>query len=343
MSRVHIAIRAAGAAFAFFACGPLLAAGLCPLEIVGTWRLLDTADTRSTLLSFTADGWANVLNGPGERSAADIAAQVRYRLVPAREPRRIDFEARRGNDVFGAGTTSWEITGYSEDSFTAREPQAAAGSQTVWQRVQTHRYFLTFAARNTSDSGEAAAFVMWTTLDGHRTELDALGSVQRGAVTRFGKIPFDLARGFATQGDVSRDVMMRIEISEAEYRRTRAVHRAWSAEAGRDPRADPNGQASHVADPARRYRRHDSTVGGRASSTRRAGAHASTGERSPPRAGQGIPVALETRRPFLTPALNGARWPPAERAHPSIHAKSSRPEERHGSRRSCPASHRRIR
>jgi hypothetical protein len=244
MSRVHIAIRAAGAAFAFLACGPLLAAGLCPLEIVGTWRLLDTADTRSTLLSFTADGWANVLNGPGERSAADIAAQVRYRLVPAREPRRIDFEARRGNDVFGAGTTSWEITGYSEDSFTARDPQAAAGTQTVWQRVQTHRYFLTFAARNTSDSGGAAAFVMWTTLDGHRTELDALGSVQRGAVTRFGKIPFDLARGFATQGDVSRDVMMRIEISEAEYRRTRAVHRAWSAEAGRDPRADPNGQAS---------------------------------------------------------------------------------------------------
>ena len=88
MSRVHIAIRAAGAAFAFFACGPLLAAGLCPLEIVGTWRLLDTADTRSTLLSFTADGWANVLNGPGEHSAADIAAQVRKQGPPPVEEER---------------------------------------------------------------------------------------------------------------------------------------------------------------------------------------------------------------------------------------------------------------
>jgi hypothetical protein len=243
MSRARVAARAAGAALAWVAAGPLCAAGLCPLEIVGTWRL-DDANTRATLLSFNSNGWANLLNGPGEHSPGDIAAQVSYRLEAAPDPRRIDFRARRGNDVFGAGTTSWEITAHSDDSFTARATHSVDGAQSVWTRVQTHRYFLTFAARNATTAGESAAFVMWTTLDGQRTELDALGAVRQGGSARFGKIPFSLARDFAKQGDAARDVMMRIELSEADYRRTRAVHRAWASAAGREPRADPDTQAA---------------------------------------------------------------------------------------------------
>ena len=241
MSRARMTALAASAAVAAFAAGPAVAAGVCPLEVVGTWRRADAAEVRSTLLSFTADGWANVLNGPGEQSPSDIVAQVRYRA----EPRGIDFQARRGNDIFGPGTTRWEITAHSEDSFTARAASSVDGAQAVWQRVQTHRYFLTFAARN-AVTAESAAFVMWTTLDGQRTEIDALGTVQQGGVARFGKIPFELARSFVTQGDPARNVMLRIELSEAEYRRTRAVQRARVAAANRAPKPDPDTQTAQL-------------------------------------------------------------------------------------------------
>ncbi len=211
---------------------PLLAAtswalGGCPLEVVGTWKLADASASSAGLVTFTSDGWANVLSGAGnEGNPGDIAAQVSYRLAPPQDPRRIDFETPRGNDLFGAGTTSWEITAHSDDSFTARPTSMTAGSQGYWTRVQTHRYFLTFAAR-AATAGEGAAFVMWTTLDGSKPQLDALGTVQQGGTARFGRIPDAVARSFSTQGDPARDVMMRIELNEAEYLRTRALYREW--------------------------------------------------------------------------------------------------------------------
>jgi hypothetical protein len=210
---------------ALFAALSAAARGGCPLEIEGTWKLMGAVPNTPALMSFTADGWANVLGGPSEVSAGDIAAQVSYRLAPAQDPRRIEFDARRGNDLFPPGVSSWEITGHADDSFTARPIDKVAGQQSYWTRLQTHRYFLTFAAR--SAAAEGAAFVMWTTLDGQKTQLDALGTVQQGGSAHFGRIPDAITRSFATQGDPARDVMMRIELNEAEYRRTRAVHREW--------------------------------------------------------------------------------------------------------------------
>ena len=234
---------AAAVAFATLAAMPVSVAGSCPLEIVGTWRLVDSTETRATLLSFMPDGLANVLNGAGEQGPGDIVAQVRYRLEPGQDARRIDFDARRGNDIFPAGRTSWQITAHSDSSFTSRDTRSIDGALDAWQRVQTHRYFLTFAARSAPPAGESAAFVMWTTLDGRRLTLDGLGVVQQGEAARFGRIPESLAREFAAQGDPSRDVMMRIELSEAEYRRTQAVLRAWRI-AARGPEKDPNQQAA---------------------------------------------------------------------------------------------------
>jgi hypothetical protein len=203
------------------------AMGACPLEVVGTWKLSGTTGIDARLMTFQPDGWANVLNGPGEQSPGDIAAQVSYRLMPPEDPRRIEFQSRRGDDVFRAGTTVWDITSHADDSFTARPTNKTAGAQGYWVRMQTHRYFLTFAARSAA-AGEGAAFVMWTTLDGKKTQYDALGAVQQGGKAHFGKVPDAIARSFATQGDSARDVMMRIELNEAEYRRTREVYREWT-------------------------------------------------------------------------------------------------------------------
>jgi len=208
---------------------PLVAAGAaCPLELIGTWKTSDGAEVTPRVISFAADGWASVLNGPGEQSPLDIVAQVGYQAQPPRDPRRIDFETRRGNDVFPAGTTRWEITSHADDSFTTRRSDDTNGTQVTWSRVSTHRYFLTFAGRRDAKTGETAAFVMWTKLDGQKPEYEALGAVSEsaGAGARFGRVAPSLAKAFATQGDPARDVMMRIEISEADYLRTHAVYRA---------------------------------------------------------------------------------------------------------------------
>ena len=128
-------------ALSWLPLAPLVAAGAaCPLELVGTWKSSDGAAITPRVISFTPDGWANVLNGPGEQSPLDIVAQVRYQAQPPRDPRRIDFETRRGNDVFPAGTTRWEVTAHADDSFTTRRSDDTSGTQVVWSRVPTHRY-----------------------------------------------------------------------------------------------------------------------------------------------------------------------------------------------------------
>lgn len=235
-------------ALSWLTLAPLVAAGAaCPVELVGTWKSSDGAAITPSVISFTSDGWANVLNGPGEQSPLDIVAQVRYQAQPPRDPRRIDFETRRGNDVFPAGTTRWEVTAHSDDAFTTRRSDDISGTQVVWSRVSTHRYFLTFAARRDAATGATAAFVMWTTLDGQKPEYAALGAVSEsgGANARFGRIPSPLAMEFAKQGDAARDVMMRLELSEAEYLRTRSVYRASVGAPGglQQSQATPNEQA----------------------------------------------------------------------------------------------------
>ena len=207
---------------------PLIAYAACPLELIGTWKSADGTVNTPRVISFTPDGWASVLNGPGEQSPLDIVAQVGYQARPPGDPRRIDFETRRGNDVFPAGATRWDITAYADDSFTARRSDDTSGTQHTWLRVPTRRYFLTFAGRRDTTTGETAAFVMWTTLDGQKPAYEALGAVSESASAgaRFGRVPPSLAKAFATQGDPARDVMMRLELSEADYLRTHAVYRA---------------------------------------------------------------------------------------------------------------------
>lgn len=202
---------------------------LCPLEIVGTWK---AAAAEPQLLSFAADGWANVLG-----AQQDILAQVQYQLAP----RRIEFRARRGNDLFPSGSSSWEITAHTDESFSAR----SSGDDSRWTRVQTHRYFLTFAAR-----GDTTVFAMWTTLDGNAPVFEALGTTMQDEDPRFGRISPQLVKEFARQSDRTDDAMLRVELSAAEYRRTRQVFVSWDTLVTRDllAREDPRHQALLLMD-----------------------------------------------------------------------------------------------
>lgn len=246
-------------ALAAAACAPALAqapprAAVCPLEAIGTWRLTSATDPQPMLVTFAPDGWANVtsVTGAGLPADFDTIAQVRYQLVPRRDPKRIEFQTQRGNDLFPSGTSSWEITSYTDESFSSRRSDSAAGEQSLWTRLQTHRYFLTFAARDGSAGRDPATFVMWTTLDGQKAAYEALGATRQGATARFGRMPDQVVQAFARESKRPEETMMRVELSEAEYRRTHQVFEAWDALLARDVLAtqDPDNQALGLLDAA---------------------------------------------------------------------------------------------
>lgn len=206
------------------------------------------------LVTFAPDGWANVVSvtGAGRPEEFDTIAQVRYQLVPRRDPRRIEFRTQRGNDLFPAGTSSWEITSYTDEGFSSRRSDSPAGEQSLWTRLQTHRYFLTLATRDSSAGREAATFVMWTTLDGKKAAYEALGAVREGTTARFGRVGDELVQAFARESKRPDETMMRVELSEAEYRRTHQVFESWDALLARDVLAteDPDTQALGLLDAA---------------------------------------------------------------------------------------------
>ena len=206
------------------------------------------------LITFAVDGWANVVTvtGGGRPEDFDTVAQVRYQLVPRRDPKRIEFQARRGNDLFPSGTSSWEIAAYTDESFTSRRSDSTGGEQSLWSRLQTHRYFLTFAARDSTAGAAPATFVMWTMLDGQKATYQALGVTKQGANARFGRMPDELMQAFARENKRTDETMMRIELSEAEYRRTHQVFEAWDALLSRDVPAsdDPDRDALGLLDAA---------------------------------------------------------------------------------------------
>ena len=239
-------VRANCAAAVLFAAASAPVAA-CPLEVVGTWRLVDSSESQPMLVTFGADGWANVVTvtGAGRPEDFDTVAQVRYQLAPRRDPKRIEFQTRRGNDLFPAGSSSWLITSYTDETFSSRRSDSEAGDQSAWSRVQRHRYFLTFATRDPSAARDPATFVMWTTLDGQKATYEALGASKHGAATRFGRMPDELMQAFARESKRTDESMMRIELSEAEYLRTHQVFEAWDSLVSRDVLAtnDPDSQA----------------------------------------------------------------------------------------------------
>jgi hypothetical protein len=99
--------------------------------------------------------------------------------------------------------------------------------------VQTRRYFLTFAVRSGQAQPDGAAFAMWTKLDGRKTEIEALGvQLAKDAKGKtgpvFAPVPAQLYSEFTAEGEKEPEVMMRIELTEAEFERSHKVFEAWA-------------------------------------------------------------------------------------------------------------------
>ncbi|HEX5705818.1 MAG TPA: hypothetical protein VFX96_00870 [Pyrinomonadaceae bacterium] len=223
----------------------------CPFNIVGTWRMESSA-ADPMLFRFASDGTVTLLSrieNPDEDF--EVQAAVKYKLDKPSAPKSIDFIAARGNEVFGRGTTTYTITEFSDDSFTTVNPMTHAGL-VRWVRAKTNRYFLTFAARSmpidayyddnsvaihptegrpTRQTMGGPAFAMWTKLGGRKTEVETLGLHMMTDGTRtipvVGPVPDELQKQFASESRKESDVMIRLELTEAEYERTHKVFRTW--------------------------------------------------------------------------------------------------------------------
>ena len=225
----------------------------CPFNIVGTWRS-ESAGENPIFFRFTPDGAVTLLSRSTSIPDEDfeVMAAVKYKLDRPAAPTSLDIIAERGNEVFGRGTTTLAITEFGDDSFTTANPLTRAG-QTRWVRAKTNRYFLTFAARSMPINGYSddvsvnihpkdgrptkpamggPAFAMWIKFDGRRTEVEALGihmiTDSTGTmIPVVGVIPAELHKQFLSDSRKDSDVMIRLELTEAEYVRTHKVFKTW--------------------------------------------------------------------------------------------------------------------
>ena len=180
----------------------------------------------------------------------EMIESVNYKLNKPDAPKSIEFIATRGNDAFPQGITIMDIVQYSDDSFTTRDP--ASGQKTHWFREQTHRYFLTFAARRAPLPPGGPVFAMWTAMDGRKTEVEALGiqviKDDEGKLQPvFGSIPAELYNPIIEESDKDTKnakaeiAFMRIELTSAEFETTHNLYKTWDEQAKTQalPNTDP--------------------------------------------------------------------------------------------------------
>lgn len=225
--------------FAGVALGQSDAPRGCPFNIVGLWRSDTATEITRILFSFSPEGHVTLMGYSPDTLPQDfeVITSVGYRLDKPDAPNQIEFTAMRGNDVFPGGVTSWKIVRYGADNFTTLDSES--GRQTNWVREQTHRYFLTCAARNGPPPNGGLAFAMWTVMDGRDTKNDSLGvqitKREMGKlVPTFGPISAEAYNQIIEESEkVKRDsrqeesVISRFELTQAEFETTHQIYQMW--------------------------------------------------------------------------------------------------------------------
>jgi len=225
---------------------------VCPFNITGMWKSDSVTETSRLLFSYSPEGHVTLFEHSPTALPQDfeVITAVNYSLDKPTAPKGIEFTSARGTEFFPPGVTWWKIIEYSNDSFTTLDP--VSGEKTRWVREQTHRYFLTLAARSGPLPHGGPAFAMWTVLDGRTTEIKALGiqlvKDEAGKVAPvFGPIPAELYNQIIEENEKEKKsnkeeiVVARFELTEAEYKKTHDLYQTWDkyVETEKLPNADP--------------------------------------------------------------------------------------------------------
>jgi hypothetical protein len=223
----------------------------CTFSILGVWKSDATSETNPIYYSFSSTGWVTVLRHTAGALPEDfeMVTQAQYRLDKDGAPTRLEFTTTGKNDSFASGTSSLEIIQYSDDSFTVADLKT--GYRTRWDRVEARRYFLTLAGRRGVANVPGPVLAIWTTLDGRKIDIEALGVHLRNdeagtTLAVFESPPVEAYSEFSVDttseqtvrdgdGDVrGKDSMreeqrtiFRVELTESEFERSHKVYETW--------------------------------------------------------------------------------------------------------------------
>ncbi len=196
----------------------------CQLNLIGTWS---PGNGSTVLYRFSDDGKVVVLSGSGPE-AREIAAAA-YTLDDPKTPKTILFKAAKAGGGLPEGTTAMEITGYDDTALTLVKPGSAPAR---WVRVDSNRYFIVLAGRSEVFFDRSGpAFPMLIKTDVQQSRIDAVGIYAVGAKWVFGSVPAETYNEFMKEPSKDSDVMLRLEITAAQYERGLKIVRTWDRRA----------------------------------------------------------------------------------------------------------------
>lgn len=199
----------------------------CQLEIVGTWKAESRNKATPILYRFAPDATVTVLSGAGSDASSELREITRatYVLDNPKAPKSIVFQAARAGGDLAEGTTSMQIVGYDDTSFTCVMP---GYEPTRWVRVDPNRYFIVLAGRSdTFYDRSGPTFPMLIKMDEAKTEVDAFGIYASRGIPTFGRVPAEIYNEFMKEPARASDVMLRLEITGAQYDRGLKIVRTW--------------------------------------------------------------------------------------------------------------------
>lgn len=201
----------------------------CEFNIVGTWRVEGADQTNPILYRFTPDTRVAVLSKSAQSAEVRELAGAVYALDNPNAPKVIIVKADREVGGFAQGMTSMDIVAYDDTSLTVSR---IGNPPTRWFRVDPYRYFIVLAGRiGTFYDGSGPTFPMLIKTDGQRNQIDAVGTYDVRGYWAFGPIPPETYVEFMKDPRKDTDVMLRLEITAAQYERGLKVVKTWERRA----------------------------------------------------------------------------------------------------------------
>ncbi|HKY03939.1 MAG TPA: hypothetical protein VJQ56_03565 [Blastocatellia bacterium] len=195
----------------------------CQLEIIGTWKVEGREGTPPLFYRFAPDSTVTVLSGAGAEMKEITRAT--YALDNPKAPKSIVFKAAAAGGGLDQGTTTMQITGHDDTSFTCSK---TGYEPTRWVKVDPYRYFIVLAGRSgTFYDRSGPTFPMLIKMDNRETQVDAFGIFAAQGIPHFGPVPPAIYNEFMKEPAKPSDVMLRLEITGAQYERGLKIVRTW--------------------------------------------------------------------------------------------------------------------
>jgi hypothetical protein len=208
------------------AAAPALAERRCAFDPVGTWKP-ESREAPSVIYRFDSDGKVAVLSRAGSDQTAEWreVGHGTYALDDPRTPKAIRLRIEAGGGV-PSGDRSMTITAFDETSFTTADSSGSIEAR--WIRHETNRHFIVLAGRSgVFYDRSGPTFAMLIEMGREQMHVEAGGIYDAGGTPEFGAIPASTYREFMQESLRPSDVMLRLEITRAQYDRSLKVLRTW--------------------------------------------------------------------------------------------------------------------